>query len=313
MRRALAVVAVLALLAALAAGCDDDGGAELAATATPALRFGAGYPVFRDQATGIRTIFGTPDLAPGEHRVGWVMSDDQGLISLPVLRVDSYYFPDGPRGRREGRRASGAARFFPFPYGTRGMYTLRLAFDRPGTWGLEVFVPRPDGSVATTAFAFVVAERTRAVPVGAQAPASRSRTLADVRSIAELSTGSEPDPALYEKSIAAALAERRPLVLVFASPAFCTNELCGPQVEVLSELRRRYADRANFIHVDLYENPHEIRGDLARAVRTTILAEWGVPTDEWTFVIDGHGRVAERYESFVTEGELEEALRRILG
>ncbi len=113
-------------------------------------------------------------------------------------------------------------------------------------------------------------------------------------------------------SLAEAVEEGRPLVVVFASPAFCTNALCGPQVEVLSELASQYGERANFVHIDLYENPHEIKGDLDRAVRTPILEQWGLETDEWTFVVDGDGVVAARFEAFVTRVELEEALLRVL-
>ncbi len=101
-------------------------------------------------------------------------------------------------------------------------------------------------------------------------------------------------------------------MVVFASPAFCTNALCGPQVEVLSELAARHGERARFLHVDLYENPHEIQGDLDRAVRTPVLEEWGIHTDEWTFIVDGDGLVAARFEAFVTEQELEQALLSLL-
>jgi hypothetical protein len=140
-----------------------------------------------------------------------------------------------------------------------------------------------------------------------------TRTVDDVETMAELSTGHEPDPALYELTIAEALDRERPLVVVFASPAFCTNALCGPQVEVLSELAAAYGDRVDFVHVDLYENPHEIQGDLSRAVRTPVLAEWGITTDEWTFVVDAEGRVAARFEAFVTHEELQASLLAQLG
>ena len=102
------------------------------------------------------------------------------------------------------------------------------------------------------------------------------------------------------------------MVVVFASPAFCTTALCGPQVEVLGELQARHGDRASFIHVDLYENPHEIQGDLARGIRTPILEEWGIETDEWTFIVDERGNVAARFEAFVTRVELEDALLRVI-
>jgi hypothetical protein len=104
----------------------------------------------------------------------------------------------------------------------------------------------------------------------------------------------------------------RPFVVTFASPAFCTNALCGPQVEVLSALNDRYADQADFVHIDIYDNPHEIRGDLSRAIRNPLLKEWGVETDEWTFIVDGDGNIAAKFESFASESELQAALQTLL-
>jgi hypothetical protein len=315
--RSRVLVGVLGALAAVAVACS--GGAETCSAQTAKLLpagddpFLAGYPRYEDEAAGLRIILGTPDLGVGRHRVGFVLSDVDGLIRLPVVQVVSYFYPAGADGQREGPVQNGLARFFAFPYGVRGMFSLELEFDRAGTWGLEVLVPRPDGTTLQISFAFPVAERTRAPAVGDPAPRSESRTAADVASLNELTTGYELDPALYRMSLAEAVGEGRPLVVVFASPAFCTNALCGPQVEVLSELASLYRERANFIHVDLYENPHEIKGDLDRAVRTPILEEWGLETDEWTFVVDGDGVVAARFEAFVTRVELEEALLRVLG
>ena len=274
--------------------------------------FAAGYPHYQDQATGIRIILGTPDLGVNRQRVGFVLSDESGLLRLPIARVSSYHAPSGADAPREHPRETAVARFFEFPYGVRGMYSVELTFDRPGDWVLEVRLPRPDGATALIAFAFPVAERTVAPAVGEAAPRSRNRTVLDVASLDRLTTGSEPDAALYRLSVEQAMQQGRPLVLVFASPAFCTNALCGPQVEVVSDLAARYGDRANFIHIDLYENPHEIDGDLDRAVRSPLLAEWGLETDEWTFVIDERGVVAARFEAFVTGDELEQALQRVL-
>ena len=101
-------------------------------------------------------------------------------------------------------------------------------------------------------------------------------------------------------------------MVTFASPAFCTNALCGPQVEVLSHLRESHSDIAEFVHIDLYENPHEIKGDLSRATRSPALEEWGIVTDEWTFIVDADGKIVARFESFVPEPELEEALLAVL-
>ena len=313
---------LLALLAVLVAACgsasDAGGDAASVATRPPAgLFLDDQYPRFVDAESGLTTILGSPDLAVGRHRVAFVLSDAQGIIRLPVTRVISYYVGDGPDDGAAGAAAEPfeqtTARFHEFPFGVRGVFVTELTFDRAGTWAIEAFVPLTDGSVTSTRFAFPVAERTTAPAVGDAAPRSDSRTAADVESLRDLTTGAQPDPALYEQSIAQALDEGRPLVVVFASPGFCTNALCGPQVEVLSEVRQRHPDSANYVHVDLYENPQQIRtGGLDVAIRTPVLEQWGLRTDEWTFVIDAEGLVAARFEGFATFDEVEAALLAVL-
>jgi hypothetical protein len=167
--------------------------------------------------------------------------------------------------------------------------------------------------VARVTVPVTVAERAAAPVVGAPAPASANRTARDVPALDRLTTSPTPDPALYQHRIADSLAAHRPLVVVFASPAFCTTPLCGPQVEEAADLARRYGDRVDFVHVDLYQHPEDIHGDLAHAERSPILREWGIRTDEWTFVIDASGRVAARFEAFVPRAELEPAIRAVAG
>ncbi|MPZ22166.1 MAG: hypothetical protein GEU28_01165 [Dehalococcoidia bacterium] len=261
-------------------------------------------------ADGVSGILATPDLAVGRQRFGIVLLDRIGLVRLPVVNYSTFFHPED--GSAEGPLQTGQARFMPFPEGERGFYITELDLDRAGRWSIAADIPRPDGTVETFELGFDVAEEAAALAVGDTAPPSDSSTAADVSSLAELTTGSEPDPALYGTGIDDALAASRPFVVVFASPAFCTNEVCGPQVEVLSELAAAHPDAAAYVHVDIYENPDEIDGDLDRAIRNPILEEWGVTSDEWTFVVDADGRVAARFESFATYDEVEAALLAVI-
>ena len=43
-------------------------------------------------------------------------------------------------------------------------------------------------------------------------------------------------------------------------------------------------------------------------IRSPVLEEWGLETDEWTFILDATGRVTHRFEAFVPIEELEPAL-----
>ena len=257
----------------------------------------------------------TPDLGVGDRRWAVVLFDDLGTIKFPVLLAGSYYYPEGFEGSapREGPIQEVRARYHAFPLGTRGIYVTQLEFDRVGDWSVEASVPSPDGVPRIVEVRFPVAEHTESVDIGQRPPASMNRTVDDVESISELTTGSQHDPELYSRTVAEALDEDRPVVVVFASPAFCTNAVCGPQVEVATNLREKYGDQASFIHVDLYENPHEIKGDLSVARVSPLLEEWGLVSQEWTFVMAADGTVAARFENFVPEEELEETLQAILG
>ena len=89
------------------------------------------------------------------------------------------------------------------------------------------------------------------------------------------------------------------------------DEVRLSQVEVLQELKNRYMGQANFIHVDFYDNPDEIQGDLGRARLSPTVREWKLPSIEWTFVIDRQGIVTARFEGFATIDELQSALMRV--
>jgi len=313
---------VVPVMAAIAAACGADASTEIPVVTPSAPSGGSGfvvslnpevqYPESHDAASGLLTALGTPDLGVGTHRVSFVLVGERGLLRYPVVRAESYYYQDGAGGASEGPIESKQARFSLFPLGTRGIYVSEFRFNRPGTWGIEVSFPNAEGTRTSTRLPFEIPERASAPVIGDAAPRSANRTLEDVDDIGELTTGSEPDRDLYERSIADALEGGRPFVVVFASPAFCTNAFCGPQVEAVSALRERYAGQADFIHVDIYDNPHEVIGDLGKGVRSPLLEEWGLTTDEWTFVVDAEGRIAARFESYAPEEELEQALLEVL-
>ena len=312
-REAAAPAATATETAAATSAGDATATAAASAEATPEERtsvfgdegFEASYPQYSDEASGLILVFGTPDLGPGPQRIAFVLSDNEGIVRLPIVSISASL--DG------GEAVTAIARYFDFPEGIRGLYVGEIEFDQVGEWLIEVSLPRPDGSLAVLSFPAEVAERTLAPDVGDPAPASLNRTLDDVESVYQLSTGAEPDPALYELTVAEAIEAGRPFVIVFASPGFCTNALCGPQAEILTVLRERHGDRANFIHVDLYENPEEIRTmGLGVAIETPLLREWGLHTPEWTFIVGADGLVAGRFEAFAPEEELEEALIAVL-
>ncbi len=263
----------------------------------------SGYPVYVSDA-GYTIALGTPDLSPGRHRISVVIEGPNGLVEFPAIGATAL------SSERPGEMQDLIARFARFPDGVRGFHVTEVEFDAAGRWYLMLHIPAEDG-FDDVGIVLEVGMDTAAPSVGDVAPPSASRTLRDVGNIADLSTGETPDPGLYLISLADAVAAGKPVVVVFASPGFCTNAFCGPQAEVLSELRAIHGDAANYVHVDLYENPEQVRLG-AEPIETPILEEWGLHTDEWTFVVDADGFVAARFEAFAPLAEVNAALTALL-
>lgn len=126
--------------------------------------------------------------------------------------------------------------------------------------------------------------------------------------VGSLATVPRPEPGLYEVSIVEALAQGRPLIVAFSTPAYCHSRTCGPTLEVVKEAWRDYAGRVNAIHVEVFENPQE-----PEALReSAAFKEWRLPSEPWVFVIGGDGRIAARFEGTVTARELREAVEAAL-
>ena len=211
----------------------------------------SGYPVYVSD-DGYTIALGTPDLAPGTHRISVVIEGPVGLVEFPAIGVT--VLPEDVPGEIQ----EVVARFSHFPDGVRGFHVTTVNFTDPGRWNLILHIPSEAG-FDDVGIAIDVPHDTSAPSVGDAAPASDSRTLTDVANIADLSTGETPDPGLYLISLADAVGAAKPFVVVFASPGFCTNAFCGPQAEVLSEVRGIFGDAANYVHVDLFENPEQVR------------------------------------------------------
>ena len=250
------------------------------------------------------------DLSVGTNRVAFFLLDsDSNHVRVDEIDVSTFYPADDT-----GKNADqvGKARFRQWPLGGVGVYTTQVDFHTPGVWRLGVDLTSPDGSVRSGQGVFQVQEKGVTPSIGSPAPASHNRTARDVGKLEELTSARPPDPELYSMTIAEALATGKPLVVVFATPAFCQTSTCGPQVDVVKAIKDSYRDKANFIHVEIFDNPQEVQGDLNVARVAEAVEEWKLPTEPWTFVVDREGRIAAKFEAFTTSEEIEEALIKVL-
>ena len=262
-------------------------------------------------AQELNVILATTVLEVGEQRVAFLLATPTGLVKGDSeVSITPVYVPDATAGE------SISTRFHQWPYGVRGAFAAEVDFDRPGMWRLDIAAEGPDAGAGTVEIE--VLEDSSVPFIGSAGPLSENKTLGSAGAIELITTDYTPDLSLYEVTIREAVESPLPAVVVFASPAFCTTATCGPQVDAVSELRETYAGQAHFIHVEIYDNPDEIQGDLDRARIAPTVDEWGLTSiphwfnESWTFVLDSEGRVQDRFEGFATVVELEESLQMTL-
>jgi hypothetical protein len=264
-----------------------------------------------EEAQELNVILSTTVLEVGAQRVAFLLATPTGLVKGDTsVSITPVYLPGDTAG------ANVDTRFHQWPYGARGAFAAEVDFDRPGQWRLDITAEGPDGGAGTVEIE--VLEDSPVPFIGSAGPLSENKTLGSEGAIELITTDYTPDLSLYEVTIREAVESPLPAVVVFASPAFCATATCGPQVDAVSELRETYTGQAHFIHVEIYDNPDEIQGDLDRAKIALTVDEWGLTSiphwfnESWTFVLDADGRIQGRFEGFATVVELEEALQAAL-
>ena len=308
-RWSLAAVAIALLGVAAACGGPGESSAGLGETSQPDV---AGSSSGEPGTSQLNAILATTVLRLGPQRVAFVLTRPDGLVVVPEATVTSVYVD------RDGVGETKQAHFFLWPYGVRGSYVTELSFDRTGRWRLDITVLNADGTTGRAQLDLDVAREVSVRDIGELPPFADNPTVHDVERLSELTSASSPDPDLYLKTIPEALTTGDPTVVVFSTPAFCTSPTCGPQVDVLTELKDRYPNEASFIHVEVYANPEEIQGDLSLARYSPLVEAWGLSSvpgwtnESWTFVLGRDGRIASRFEAFTPLEELEQALKAAL-
>lgn len=174
-----------------------------------------------------------------------------------------------------------------------------------GFWGITANVVLADGTAVTSQFTVEAKAESDAVALGDLAPLSQNRTLATEPDINKLSSGNDPDPAFYQLTVADAVASGKPTVVGFLTPGLCETRWCAPVLSSMTAVRESVGDAANFIHIEVYENFQTL-------TYVPEMAEWGLQTEPYVFVLDDEGRVTASFAGPVSPRELQQALDAVL-
>lgn len=259
--------------------------------------------LWRAPGDDVAVVGGTASHEPGGVRLSFLVVDAEGqVVTLPTARV---WVARG-LGAEPFLESSAKLERIGVPGGMEAdathIYVTRVRLPRPGTYWM---LAEPEGGRKVQALGnVVVAAKDTAPDIGDTAVASETPTLASTGGdFSKLTTRTPPDESLLRYSIADSLRAKAPFVVTFSTPKFCSSRTCGPVVDVVEEVARRFeGGDIRFIHVEVYED-----NDPANPYNRW-MQEWKLETEPWTFLVDRGGRIVERYEGVVSVSELEQAV-----
>jgi hypothetical protein len=164
-----------------------------------------------------------------------------------------------------------------------GLYLSDPGFSTTGVH--QVVVATDDGRAGTVALDVRDASSSQLPAPSEQAPAVPTPTEGSPLGYETLCTQTPEPCGMHEVSLDEALRGDQPVVVLFATPAFCQTAVCGPTVEVLEEIRTEYRD-VTFIHCEIFSDAGTTVGDP--------VAAWELPTEPWLFTIDPAGTIVRR-------------------
>jgi len=282
-------------------------------------------------ASAIVAIPASSDLYVGDpQRVAFgIVTHEGAFVSFGAAEF-AFEFVGTAAGSVEPRPGpSATARFVPTygsPEGTggptvttgsegRGVYEATdVVFDEAGFWTATVTLDI-EGLGAQGAEATVAVTDAPVIPAPGD-PAIPSQNLTVDLSDAPLAAidsraatkGKIPDEALHEWTIAEALEQGRPALVVFATPVYCVSRFCGPVVDMVEDLAGRFGDRAVFIHVEFWRDFNAEPQVVNAAADEWLRMPDGSYTEPWLYLIGADGIIVDRWSSLWSEAEVAAAL-----
>jgi hypothetical protein len=193
------------------------------------------------------------------------------------------------------------------PGEAKSVYVVpKVDFDKDGSWLAIAMIKGKDGKLeASRVPSPVIGQYPKVPKVGRRPPQITTLTAADVGNDLEKIDTRVPPDQMHKVDFAEVLG-KKPIVLVFATPALCQSRVCGPVVDVAQQVADEYEPEADFIHQEVY-----VDNEINKGIRPQLKA-FGLPTEPWTYLIGKEGVIKDRLSGAYGVAELEEAMRTIV-
>jgi hypothetical protein len=189
------------------------------------------------------------------------------------------------------------------PSAAQVAYVSDVALDKPGSWAFGALI-KTGGSYQYSLLPTPHPVGQYPVPrVGQKAPVVNTPTVGEVSNISQIDTRVPPDD-MHSDDLADVLG-KKPVVLLFATPALCQSRVCGPVTDEAEQVKQEFGDRVAFIHQEVYNNNRIQDGPRPQ------MTAYGLQTEPWCFVIDRTGKVSTVLQGPFGLQELEAAVQKV--
>jgi hypothetical protein len=184
-----------------------------------------------------------------------------------------------------------------------GIFWGEIDVPTAGTW-ITAAVAK-DGAKTGVGIAGAIVSDQVIHPVGEKATSVPTPVATSPAGIAKICTRVPVDHMHYI-SLDDALTNGKPTVVSFATPKFCTSQLCGPVVDEQILVFEKFGrDKANFIHVEEFPTQDV-------SVQSPPFVAWKLHSEPWVFVIDKAGVIRARFLGPAVAPMIEAALNPLL-
>jgi hypothetical protein len=198
--------------------------------------------------------------------------------------------------------------------GRTGVYVASVTYPEAGDWGAEFTTTARGGAPQTVRVRYQVQAKGVMPGLGDVVPSVKTATAADVGGdLKQIATDPTPSARFYQLSEDQALAQHKPFVLVFATPAFCTSQVCGPTLEKVKAIAADFPD-LTFINVEPYRMQYT-GGHLQPVLDAgsnlqpnDASTAFNILSEPWIYVVDGSGHVTGSFETLAGPDELKAAI-----
>jgi len=214
-------------------------------------------------------------------------------------------------------QANGSGPSLSDPSTARGVYDARATtFDRPGWWSTTVAADVAGaGKVVETTTPYLVSAKAVLPAPGQPALKTQNLTMSTpgvkpawLDSLAQGPKAKVPQPWIHRWTIAKALEEHRPVLVLFSTPAYCQSQFCGPSTDALAQLAKTYANRAVFIHIEIYKS-YTAKAEVLNQAAAQWLFHNGDLTEPWLYMIGANGIIQHQWGPLFSVSEVANDLK----